>query len=66
MARDVDVILMRQDPPFDMSYITACHVLELISDETLVLNDPVYVRGSPEKTLSSSRFTAMAGRVCSV
>ena len=49
MARDVDVILMRQDPPFDMSYITACHVLELISDETLVLNDPVYVRGSPEK-----------------
>ena len=49
MAGDVDVILMRQDPPFDMSYITACHVLELISDETLVLNDPVYVRGSPEK-----------------
>ncbi len=49
MAGDVDVILMRQDPPFDMSYITACHVLELISDQTLVLNDPVYVRGSPEK-----------------
>jgi glutathione synthase len=49
MAEDVDVILMRQDPPFDMSYITACHILELISDKTLVLNDPAFVRGSPEK-----------------
>ncbi|MEO9969211.1 MAG: glutathione synthase [Hyphomonadaceae bacterium] len=49
LASDIDVVLMRQDPPFDMSYITACHLLELISDETLVLNDPKYVRGSPEK-----------------
>jgi len=49
LAADIDVVLMRQDPPFDMSYITACHLLELISDETLVLNDPRYVRGSPEK-----------------
>lgn len=49
LADDVDVVLMRQDPPFDMSYITACHLLELISDETLVLNDPAFVRGSPEK-----------------
>jgi len=49
LASDVDVVLMRQDPPFDMSYITACHLLELIADETLVLNDPAYVRGSPEK-----------------
>lgn len=49
LARDVDVVLMRQDPPFDMSYITACHLLELISEDTLVLNDPKYVRGSPEK-----------------
>ena len=49
LAEDVDVVLMRQDPPFDMSYITACHLLELISSETLVLNDPAYVRGSPEK-----------------
>ena len=40
---------MRQDPPFDMSYITACHLLELISGETLVLNDPAYVRGRPGK-----------------
>ena len=49
LASDVDVVLMRQDPPFDMSYITACHLLELINGETLVLNDPAYVRGSPEK-----------------
>ncbi|MEM9740283.1 MAG: glutathione synthase, partial [Pseudomonadota bacterium] len=40
LADDVDVVLMRQDPPFDMSYITACHILELITDTTLVLNDP--------------------------
>ena len=49
LAKDVDVVLMRQDPPFDMSYITACHLLEMISGETLVLNDPAYVRGTPEK-----------------
>jgi glutathione synthase len=51
LAKDVDVILMRQDPPFDLSYITACHMLELISGETLVLNDPAGVRSSPEKIL---------------
>lgn len=49
LAEDIDVVLMRQDPPFDMSYITACHVLELLGDRTLVLNDPAFVRGSPEK-----------------
>lgn len=49
LAADADVVLMRQDPPFDMSYITACHLLELISAHTLVLNDPKFVRGSPEK-----------------
>lgn len=49
LAADIDVVLMRQDPPFDMSYITACHLLELISEDTLVLNDPKFVRGSPEK-----------------
>ncbi len=49
LAEDVDVVLMRQDPPFDMGYITACHVLELIADRTLVLNDPAEVRSSPEK-----------------
>ena len=49
LGADIDVVLMRQDPPFDMSYITACHLLELISEQTLVLNDPKFVRGSPEK-----------------
>lgn len=49
LAKDLDVILMRQDPPFDMNYITACHLLELISGETLVVNDPEGVRSSPEK-----------------
>ncbi|MCA8901479.1 MAG: glutathione synthase [Hyphomonas sp.] len=51
LAKDVDVVLMRQDPPFDLSYITACHMLELITEETLVLNDPAGVRSSPEKIL---------------
>lgn len=49
LAKDTDVILMRQDPPFDMGYITACHLLEAVSGETLVLNDPAGVRSSPEK-----------------
>ncbi len=49
LASDIDVVLMRQDPPFDMAYITACHLLELIADDTLVLNDPAQVRSSPEK-----------------
>jgi len=46
---DTDVVLMRQDPPFDMSYITATHLLERIHPETLVVNDPVSVRNAPEK-----------------
>lgn len=45
----VDVVLMRQDPPFDMSYITATHLLEHIHSKTLVVNDPVSVRNAPEK-----------------
>ena len=45
----VDVVLMRQDPPFDMAYITATHVLEHIHPKTLVVNDPVSVRNAPEK-----------------
>ncbi len=47
----VDVVLMRQDPPFDMSYITATHILEHIHPDTLVVNDPFYVRNAPEKLL---------------
>ena len=44
-----DVVLMRQDPPFDMAYITATHVLERIHPKTLVVNDPAHVRNAPEK-----------------
>ncbi|HVG52663.1 MAG TPA: glutathione synthase [Xanthobacteraceae bacterium] len=44
-----DVILMRQDPPFDMSYISATHLLERIHPKTLVVNDPAHVRNAPEK-----------------
>ncbi|HLJ53233.1 MAG TPA: glutathione synthase [Rhizomicrobium sp.] len=44
-----DVVLMRQDPPFDMAYITATHILEHIHPRTLVVNDPAHVRNAPEK-----------------
>ena len=44
-----DVILMRQDPPFDMAYITATHILERLHPGTLVVNDPAHVRNAPEK-----------------
>ncbi len=45
----MDVVLMRQDPPFDMAYITATHILEHIHPKTLVVNDPASVRNAPEK-----------------
>jgi len=44
-----NVVLMRQDPPFDMAYITATHILERIHPKTLVVNDPAHVRNAPEK-----------------
>ncbi len=47
----MDVVLMRQDPPFDMAYITATHMLEHIQPHTLVVNDPASVRNAPEKIL---------------
>jgi glutathione synthase len=47
----VDVVLMRQDPPFDMAYITATHLLEHIQPKVLVVNDPASVRNAPEKLL---------------
>ena len=47
--RDYDVVMMRQDPPFDMSYITATHILEKLPKSTLVVNNPFEVRNSPEK-----------------
>ncbi|MEM8752690.1 MAG: glutathione synthase, partial [Pseudomonadota bacterium] len=46
-----DVVLLRQDPPFDMSYITNTHLLERIHPKTLVVNDPFWVRNCPEKLL---------------
>lgn len=46
---DVDVVLMRQDPPFDLSYIAATHILQKIHPKTLVVNDPIEVRNAPEK-----------------
>jgi glutathione synthase len=48
---DFDVILLRQDPPFDMAYITTTHMLERIHPKTLVVNDPGHVRNAPEKIL---------------
>jgi glutathione synthase len=58
LGTDVDVVLMRQDPPFDLGYITATHLLERIQDETLVINDPASVRNAPEKVwvLDFARF----------
>ncbi len=47
-----DVILMRQDPPFDMSYITATHILEMLPASTMVINNPAEVRNAPEKLLA--------------
>jgi glutathione synthase len=49
LGADADVVLMRQDPPFDLGYITATHLLERIADRTLVVNDPASVRNAPEK-----------------
>ena len=51
LADDIDVVWMRQDPPFDMAYITAAHLLERLESHTLVVNDPGWVRSSPEKIL---------------
>jgi glutathione synthase len=58
LGSDVDVVLMRQDPPFDLGYITATHLLERIQGETLVVNDPAAVRNAPEKlwVLDFARF----------
>jgi glutathione synthase len=51
---DEDVVLMRQDPPFDMQYITASHLLDHIHPDTLVVNNPAEVRNAPEKLLITS------------
>lgn len=49
LVKDIDVVLMRQDPPFDLSYITATHLLERLQGQTLVVNDLASVRNAPEK-----------------
>ena len=49
LGSDIDVVLMRQDPPFDSGYLTGTWLLERIADETLVVNDPKAVRDAPEK-----------------
>jgi glutathione synthase len=58
LGEEADVVLMRQDPPFDLGYITAAHLLERIADRTLVVNDPASVRNAPEKVwvLDFARF----------
>lgn len=58
LAEDVDVILMRQDPPFDMAYVTATYLLETVHPKTLVVNDPAEVRNAPEK-LFATRFAGL-------
>jgi glutathione synthase len=49
LGADADVVLLRQDPPFDMGYVTTTHLLERIHPKTLVVNDPAHVRNAPEK-----------------
>ncbi len=46
---EFDVVLLRQDPPFDLAYVTTTHLLERIHPKTLVVNDPAHVRNAPEK-----------------
>ena len=58
LGDEIDVILMRQDPPFHMGYITATHILEHIHPKTIVVNDPASVRNAPEK-IFLTRFPAL-------
>ena len=54
-----DIVLIRQDPPFNMKYLTATYFLEKIKEKTLVLNDPSSVRNSPEKLLVTNFYELM-------
>ncbi len=68
LATEIDVVLMRQDPPFDLGYITGAHILEKLKGRTLVVNDPESVRSAPEKVfvLDFARFmppTLVARRI---
>ena len=51
LAKDIDILWLRQDPPFDMSYITTTHLLDFLKHKTLVVNNPFWVRNYPEKIL---------------
>jgi glutathione synthase len=59
LATDVDVVLLRQDPPFDLAYITSTHLLEMVQPDTLVVNDPNHVRNAPEKLFVTQFRTFM-------
>jgi glutathione synthase len=68
LVTDIDIVLMRQDPPFDLGYITGTHLLERLAGQTLVVNDPIAVRNAPEKVfvLDYQRFmppTLIARRI---
>lgn len=54
LKNDVDIILVRQDPPFDLAYQTSCHLLSLVGNDTLIVNNPVAIVNSPEKILPLS------------
>jgi glutathione synthase len=54
LVEDVDVVLMRQDPPFDLGYITGAHILEKLKGRTLVVNDPEQVRNARKRSSSST------------
>ncbi len=62
LGEQADVVLMRQDPPFDLGYITATHLLERISDRTLVVNDPASVRNAPPPRATAAFRTATRPR----
>ena len=51
LSKDIDIVWLRQDPPFDMLYITTTFLLDRIRNQTLVVNDPYWVRNSPEKLM---------------
>jgi glutathione synthase len=56
---EFDVILLRQDPPFDLAYITTTHLLERVQHKVLVINDPAHVRNAPEKVFVTEFFDLM-------
>src|SRR3546814_3458269 len=59
LGDETDVVMMRQDPPFDLGYITATHLLEWISDKTLVVNDPANVRNARSEEHTSELQSLM-------